>query len=141
MLGIGAQTRIKEGRTLNGRSVADFRAAISGERAVTFWVPVYDSWIENPWAALLGQITMPVPNETPTAAHAMCVVGYLDQPEFPEIGGGRFIVRNSWGTEWGLLNPWSANVTLPSGYGTIPYAYITNFGEEAHIIKRGPFEP
>jgi hypothetical protein len=140
LLTIGTQTRIKEGRALSGKSVADFRAAIDDERAVTFWVPVYDSWTKNPWAALLGQITMPVPNETANQAHAMCVVGYLDQPEFPEIGGGRFIVRNSWGTEWGLLNPWSASVNLPAGYGTIPYAYITHFGQEAHIIKRGPFE-
>jgi hypothetical protein len=140
LLGIGAQTRIKEGRALNGRSVADFRAAINDERAVTFWVPVFDSWVKNPWSSMLGLITLPVPNETSSAAHAMCVAGYIDQPEFPEIGGGRFIVRNSWGTEWGLLNPWSSVVNLPSGYGTIPYAYITNFGQEAHIIKRGPFE-
>jgi C1A family cysteine protease len=140
LLAIGTQTKIKESRALNGTSVADFRSAIDSERAVTFWVPIFDSWVKNPWAAMLGQITIPVPNEMSSAAHAMCAVGYIDQPEFPEIGGGRFIVRNSWGEEWGLLNPWSDRVTLPRGYGTIPYAYITKFGQEADIINRGPFE-
>jgi C1A family cysteine protease len=137
---IGTQTKIKEDQSLDGKSVADFRNAINSERAVTFWVPVYDSWFKNPWASILGLITMPVPNETSSGAHSMCIVGYIDQPEFPEIGGGRFIVRNSWGEQWGLLNPWSDRIVLPRGYGTIPYAYITKFGQEARIIKRGPFE-
>ena len=37
-----------------------------------------------------------------------------------------------------LLNIWSDRVTLPNGYGTIPYAYITKFGQEAFIVARGP---
>jgi C1A family cysteine protease len=35
-------------------------------------------------------------------------VGYDDKPQ-------RFLVRNSWGAEWGQ-----------EGYFTIPYAYLTN---------------
>jgi hypothetical protein len=140
LLVIGSQTRIKEGRALNGKSVADFRTEIDNERAVTFWVPVFKSWSANQWSLFLGEITMPIPGETAQDAHAMCIVGYMDQPEFPEIGGGRFIVRNSWGTNWGLLNMWSDRVVLPNGYGTIPYAYITKFGQEAFIVARGPFE-
>ncbi|MGE8165996.1 C1 family peptidase [Paraburkholderia sp. NPDC080076] len=138
--GIGSQTRIREGRALNGKSIADFRAAIDNERAVTFWVPVFKSWSQNAWSNFLGQITMPIPDEKSVEAHAMCVVGYMDQPESPEIGGGRFIVRNSWGANWGLLNIWGDRVALPNGYGTIPYAYIANFGCEAFVIARGPFE-
>jgi C1A family cysteine protease len=38
----------------------------------------------------------------------MMVVGYNDASQ-------RFIVRNSWGREWGM-----------GGYGSIPYAYIMN---------------
>ena len=139
---IGGKIRIKEGRALNAKSVSDYKAAIDNGRAVTFWVPVFKSWFENQWSSFLGEITMPVPGEqNPKGdAHAMCIVGYMDQPEFPEIGGGRFLVRNSWDAKWGLLSLWGDRVNLPSGYGTIPYAYITNFGQEAFIVARGPFE-
>jgi C1A family cysteine protease len=40
--------------------------------------------------------------------HAILAVGYHDADQ-------RFIMRNSWGTSWGM-----------QGYFTIPYAYLTN---------------
>lgn len=135
-----SQFSVKEDREINGKSVTEFKAAIDSKCPVAFWVPVYDSWVNNFWGRVLGLITMPVPGEKDLGAHAMCVVGYLDQPEFPEIGGGRFIVRNSWGGTWGLVNPWIDQVALQQGYGTIPYAYVAGFGQEARVIKRGPFE-
>jgi hypothetical protein len=141
LLGIGSQVKVREDRVLSGTSINQFKGAINSERPVSFWIPTYDSWVKNPWASALGLITMPLPGEISSGAHAMCVVGYLDQPQFPEIGGGRFVVRNSWGGEWGLLNPWSDQVALSQGYGTIPYAYVAAFGQEARLIQRGPFEP
>jgi C1A family cysteine protease len=44
--------------------------------------------------------------------HAILAVGYKDNPEFP--GGGYFIVKNSWGTTWGI-----------SGYFKIAYSELT----------------
>jgi C1A family cysteine protease len=55
----------------------------------------------------------------------MCFVGYVDSADESEIGGGRFILRNSWDTSWGLASPYGP------GYGTIPYAYLSRFGTEA----------
>lgn len=53
--------------------------------------------------------------------HEMLLVGYRDDKSF--AGGGFFIVRNSWGTDWGK-----------DGYGRIPYAYIECFCREAGTI-------
>lgn len=47
-------------------------------------------------------------------SHAMVLTGYEDNAAFP--GGGFFIVRNSWGADWG-----------DGGYGKISYAYIELF--------------
>ena len=53
--------------------------------------------------------------------HAMLLVGYEDDGSMP--GGGAFIVRNSWGGNWG-----------EDGYGKIPYAYIELFAMSAATI-------
>lgn len=53
--------------------------------------------------------------------HEVLFVGYEDDPA--EKGGGRFIVRNSWGEEWG-----------DGGYGTVSYAYVECFCNEAGTI-------
>jgi C1A family cysteine protease len=51
---------------------------------------------------------MPKAKEKLLGGHAVMAVGYNDITQ-------RFIVRNSWGIDWGK-----------KGYFTIPYAYLTN---------------
>jgi len=53
--------------------------------------------------------------------HEVLLVGYQDDPS--EKGGGRFMLRNSWGEEWG-----------DGGYGTVSYAYVECFCNEAGTI-------
>jgi len=53
--------------------------------------------------------------------HEVLLVGYED--DVREKGGGRFLVRNSWGEGWG-----------DGGYGTVPYAYVECFCNEAGTI-------
>ena len=60
--------------------------------------------------ATSGRLDMPRPGELPIAGHAALAVGYDDAI-------GRFIVRNSWGSDWGL-----------AGYFTMPYAYAIDPG-------------
>ena len=50
---------------------------------------------------------MPAAGESVLGGHAVLAVGYDDSQQ-------RFIVRNSWGTGWGM-----------QGYFTMPYAYLT----------------
>ena len=53
-----------------------------------------------------GAIPMPGPTEQADGGHCMLIVGY-------NSASRTFLVRNSWGMQWGQL-----------GYGTMPYDYI-----------------
>jgi C1A family cysteine protease len=68
---------------------------------------VYESF-ESPEVAKTGLVPMPKPNEQCLGGHAVAVVGYDDRHNY-------FIVRNSWGPDWGV-----------EGYFFMPYEYVTN---------------
>ncbi len=53
--------------------------------------------------------------------HGVLLAGYEDNAEY--AGGGYFIVRNSYGEDWG-----------EGGYGKMPYAYLECFALEAGTI-------
>ncbi len=53
-----------------------------------------------------GHVPLPQPGEQVLGGHAVLAVGYDDRNEW-------FLVRNSWGTNWGI-----------KGYFTMPYAYL-----------------
>lgn len=60
-----------------------------------------------------GKVAYPSPTSYYRGGHAICAVGYDDNVM---IGGdkGALLVRNSWGTDWGL-----------AGYGWLSYKYVT----------------
>lgn len=120
--------RIASFRTIAPTSVADYRGELLAGRSVAFSIPVFNSWYRSTAVAYSGDITMPIPGEVRVGGHAMCIVGCIDLPTQEPIGGGRFIVRNSWDAKWGIKSPYGA------GYGTIPYAYISRFGVEAYSV-------
>jgi len=68
---------------------------------------VYPSF-ESQEVSTSGEVPMPGHHEKPVGGHCVVVVGYDDTQK-------RFIMRNSWGSGWGL-----------AGYFTMPYAYLTN---------------
>jgi C1A family cysteine protease len=72
-----------------------------------FGFTVYQSF-ETPQVEQTGVVPMPSSQEQALGGHAVLAVGYDDATQ-------RFIVRNSWGPNWGL-----------QGYFTIPYAYLTD---------------
>jgi len=75
---------------------------------VVFGLMIYSSF-ESETVESTGMVPVPDPGtETLLGGHAMTIVGY-DQAQ------QRFLVRNSWGTDWGI-----------GGYCWIPYAYILN---------------
>ena len=72
-----------------------------------FGFTVYESF-ESQQVAKTGIVPMPSPKEKTVGGHAVMAVGYDDSTQC-------FIVRNSWGTGWGI-----------AGYFMMPYAYVTN---------------
>ena len=72
-----------------------------------FGFSVYESF-ESTEVARTGVVPMPRRKEKQLGGHAVVAVGYDDAKQ-------SFIVRNSWGTQWGQR-----------GYGTMPYSYLTS---------------
>ncbi len=89
------------------QDVAQMRGCVAAGYPFVFGFTVYESF-ESPAVTRTGKVPMPDGMERTLGGHAMCVVGY-DNPK------KLFIVRNSWGPDWGK-----------NGYGTMPYAYFTN---------------
>jgi C1A family cysteine protease len=63
---------------------------------------------------------MPQSGERVLGGHAVLAVGYKDSEQ-------RFIVRNSWGSSWGM-----------EGYFTMPYRYLDdrNLSDDFWVIRR-----
>jgi C1A family cysteine protease len=70
-----------------------------------FGVTVYNSF-ESPVVAKSGLVPMPTTAETAIGGHCMLAVGY-------DTADRTFLVRNSWGTTWGL-----------KGYCKMPFEYF-----------------
>jgi C1A family cysteine protease len=86
-----------------------------------FGFSVYESF-EQPRVAATGVVSMPRMGERVLGGHAVVGCGY-------DLKASRFIVRNSWGTRWGM-----------GGYFTMPFAYLTNgfLSADFWTIRRVP---
>lgn len=66
-----------------------------------------------------------------SGGHAVCIVGYVPDPD--DSGGGAFIFRNSWGTEWGSELPTvdpvyrDVYVSPRPGFGQVSAGYIDTY--------------
>lgn len=68
-------------------------------------------------AAKTGKIFLSAPQDSPQGGHSVLIVGYDDRlkivnPDTGRSSCGAFLLKNSWGTGWGL-----------DGYGWLPYDY------------------
>ena len=95
-----------------------FKGCLASGYPFVFGFAVYESF-ETAAVAKTGVVPMPQAKEQQLGGHAVLAVGYDDASE-------RFIVRNSWGTGWGI-----------DGYFTIPYAYLLdgNLADDFWTIK------
>ncbi len=91
------------------QTVDEMRACLAEGYPFVFGFTVYESF-ESDQIARTGVVPMPRPTERVLGGHAVLAVGYDDAQK-------RFLVRNSWGSGWGL-----------KGYFTIPYEYLGNRG-------------
>ncbi len=89
------------------QSLSQMKGCLASGYPFVFGFTVYDSF-ESQAVANTGVVPMPAAGEGVLGGHAVMAVGYDDSQQ-------RFIVRNSWGTGWGM-----------QGYFTMPYAYLTD---------------
>lgn len=100
--------RIAAYQRLN-QSLAQFKTCIASGFMFVFGFTVFSSF-ETAEVRSTGIIPLPQPSESSIGGHAVGCVGYDD-------GRSAFIIRNSWGADWG-----------EAGYGFMPYAYMLDPG-------------
>jgi C1A family cysteine protease len=91
------------------RNLDQMRGCLAAGYPFVFGFTVYESF-ESQEVAKSGVVPMPAPDEQVLGGHAVLAVGYDDSTQ-------TFLVRNSWGANWGQ-----------AGYFTMPYAYLTTRG-------------
>ena len=96
------------------------RSCLADGFPFVFGFTVYESF-ESQAIAKTGIVNMPSAYESPLGGHAVLAVGYNDNEK-------RFIVRNSWSSNWGI-----------KGYFTIPYDYLVDhdLAKDMWTIRRG----
>ena len=100
------------------QSINQMKGCLASGYPFVFGFTVYDSF-ESSQVAQNGAVPMPHPGEQVLGGHCVAAVGYDDAHQ-------RFIVRNSWGSAWGI-----------QGYCTMPYAYLgdTNLASDFWTIR------
>jgi C1A family cysteine protease len=88
-------------------SLNQLKGCLASGFPFVFGFTVYESF-ESQKVAKTGIVPMPNTREHVLGGHAVMAVGYNDVSQ-------RFIVRNSWGKDWGM-----------KGYFTMPYSYLTD---------------
>jgi len=85
---------------------------------VVFGIKVFESF-ETDEVKETGNVPMPDEDyEELLGGHAVCAVGYDSNKKI-------IIVRNSWGTEWGM-----------EGYFTLPFKYVEKYANDLWTIRK-----
>jgi C1A family cysteine protease len=87
------------------RNLNQMKGCLASGYPFVFGFAVYESFLSAE-VARTGIVPMPQPTEEFAGGHCVTAVGFQDDKQC-------FIVRNSWGTGWGM-----------QGYCLMPYAYL-----------------
>jgi C1A family cysteine protease len=89
------------------------KSALASGLPISFGMAVYESF-ESEEVGKTGLVPIPDRGESALGGHAQLIVGYDDDMVINGLMGA-YMVRNSWGGDWGL-----------DGHCFIPYAYLDN---------------
>ena len=100
------------------QNLADMQGCLASGYPFVFGFTVYESF-ESADVAKTGNMSMPKSGESTVGGHAVMAVGYDNDDRV-------FIVRNSWGPDWG-----------DAGYFYMPYAYLLddNLSDDLWTIR------
>jgi C1A family cysteine protease len=113
----GSKNRVLSYQRIS-RVLNQYKGCLASGYPFVFGFTVYDSF-ESAAVAQSGHASMPQPGEQVVGGHAVLAVGYDDKHQ-------RFIVRNSWGADWGM-----------AGYFTLPYQYLleSNLSDDFWTVR------
>lgn len=105
-------------KTIDDR-VAHLKKALQSGFPFVFGFKVYASF-ESDTVTKTGIVPMPTKGEKLLGGHAVCAIGYDDDK-------GAFIVKNSWGKDWGI-----------NGCFYMPYHYVADLdqADDFWVVKR-----
>lgn len=101
------------------QTLAQMKGCLAAGFPFVFGFTVYESFMSAAMQSS-GVGSLPAPGEKVEGGHAVMAVGYDDASQ-------TFLVRNSWGTAWGM-----------QGYFTFPYPYLTeaDLSDDFWTIRR-----
>jgi C1A family cysteine protease len=97
-------------------SVSDIFSCLAEGYPVVCGIAIYENFESN-YTAATGMVGMPQPGEVMLGGHAVMVCGY-------DLLNKTFIVRNSWGSSWGV-----------QGYFRLPFEYVEKLGDDFWTIR------
>lgn len=98
-------------------TLSEMLACLTEEYPFVFGFAVYESF-ESAGVRQTGVVPMPKKEEIMIGGHAVMAVGHNQADK-------RFLVRNSWGRQWGM-----------GGYFTMPFEYIEKLAADFWTIRR-----
>ena len=98
-------------------TIAEMLTCLAEGYPFVFGFTVYESF-DTPKVKKTGVVDIPGEDEVAISGHAVMAVGY-DQVS------RRFLVRNSWGTSWGM-----------AGYFTMPFGYLERLAGDFWTVRK-----
>lgn len=127
------------------RDVELMRDFLSSEQPVAIAVPIFRSLQRSLLFHGQGRFLLRLGEQDDIVGyHALTLVGWLanewliKQGVAEQLGGGAFLARNSWGSEWAANSPLNDALQLHGGYALLPFAFVEQYAIEAGTVWMPP---
>lgn len=120
--------KVKSYHAISDGDVHTMKEALASGYLVGFGFSVFSGLMSRE-VAKTGMVVKPKANETCLGGHAVALAGYDDDKVMPDGSKGAFLVRNSWGSSWGI-----------GGYFWMSYNYVgdSRLSNDFWVIESSP---